>query len=31
VNALVNSQEYNLYFGSDVVPYKRLPSLPAEF
>jgi phycobilisome core-membrane linker protein len=31
VNALVESQEYNLYFGSDVVPYKRLPSLPAEF
>jgi phycobilisome core-membrane linker protein len=31
VKALLDSQEYNLYFGSDVVPYKRLPSLPAEF
>ncbi|MBW4510932.1 MAG: phycobilisome rod-core linker polypeptide [Scytonematopsis contorta HA4267-MV1] len=27
VNTLVNSQEYAQFFGTDVVPYKRIPSL----
>ncbi|BAZ38605.1 phycobilisome core-membrane linker protein ApcE [Calothrix sp. NIES-4101] len=29
VDALVNSQEYAQFFGEDVVPYQRIPSLPA--
>jgi phycobilisome core-membrane linker protein len=29
VEAIVNSPEYARYFGEDVVPYKRYPSLPA--
>lgn len=29
VDALVDSAEYNLYYGDDVVPYKRVPTLPA--
>ncbi|NJR15128.1 MAG: photosystem I reaction center subunit X [Calothrix sp. CSU_2_0] len=29
VNALINSQEYAQFFGEDVVPYQRIPSLPA--
>ena len=29
VNAMVDSAEYTRYFGVDVVPYHRLPSLPA--
>ncbi|BAU10365.1 phycobilisome core-membrane linker protein [Leptolyngbya sp. NIES-3755] len=29
VTAMVNSAEYSRYFGEDVVPYKRYPSLPA--
>lgn len=31
VAAMVSSQEYSRYFGEDVVPYKRQPSLPADF
>jgi len=30
VDAMVNSPEYDRYFGEDVVPYKRIPSLLAE-
>lgn len=30
VEALLNSAEYNRFFGEDVVPYKRFPSLPAD-
>jgi phycobilisome core-membrane linker protein len=30
IDALVNSAEYARYFGEDVVPYKRIPSLPAD-
>lgn len=30
IDALVNSDEYARYFGEDVVPYKRVPSLPAD-
>jgi phycobilisome core-membrane linker protein len=30
VDAMVNSPEYARYFGEDVVPYQRIPSLPAE-
>lgn len=29
VEAIVDSQEYNRFFGEDVVPYQRYPSLPA--
>ncbi|MBW4636879.1 MAG: phycobilisome rod-core linker polypeptide [Gloeocapsa sp. UFS-A4-WI-NPMV-4B04] len=29
VDAMVNSPEYAQYFGEDVVPYRRFPSLPA--
>ncbi|PSB67159.1 photosystem I reaction center subunit X, partial [filamentous cyanobacterium CCP1] len=29
VEAMVNSAEYARYFGEDMVPYKRFPSLPA--
>lgn len=29
VDAMVESAEYSRYFGEDVVPYKRFPSLPA--
>lgn len=29
VDAMVNSAEYAQYFGEDVVPYSRFPSLPA--
>jgi phycobilisome core-membrane linker protein len=29
VEAIVNSPEYAQYFGEDVVPYNRFPSLPA--
>jgi phycobilisome core-membrane linker protein len=29
VDTMVNSAEYSRYFGEDVVPYKRYPSLPA--
>lgn len=29
VDAMVNSPEYAQYFGEDVVPYPRFPSLPA--
>lgn len=29
VEVMVNSAEYARYFGEDVVPYKRFPSLPA--
>jgi phycobilisome core-membrane linker protein len=29
VDQMVNSAEYSRYFGEDVVPYKRYPSLPA--
>jgi phycobilisome core-membrane linker protein len=29
VEAMVNSPEYVRYFGEDVVPYQRFPSLPA--
>jgi phycobilisome core-membrane linker protein len=29
VNAILNGSEYALYFGDDVVPYKRVPTLPA--
>jgi phycobilisome core-membrane linker protein len=29
VDALINSQEYAQFFGEDVVPYQRIPSLPA--
>ncbi|MBW4420481.1 MAG: phycobilisome rod-core linker polypeptide [Myxacorys californica WJT36-NPBG1] len=29
VDTMVNSAEYDRYFGEDVVPYKRFPSLPA--
>lgn len=29
VNAMVNSAEYDRFFGEDVVPYKRFPALPA--
>ncbi|NJM71450.1 MAG: photosystem I reaction center subunit X [Scytonema sp. RU_4_4] len=29
VEAMVNSSEYAQYFGEDVVPYPRFPSLPA--
>ncbi|MDM9384410.1 phycobilisome rod-core linker polypeptide [Chlorogloeopsis sp. ULAP01] len=29
VEAMVNSPEYARYFGEDVVPYQRYPSLPA--
>ncbi len=29
VEAIVNSAEYSRYFGEDVVPYPRYPSLPA--
>ncbi|MEH2287361.1 MAG: phycobilisome rod-core linker polypeptide [Nostoc sp.] len=29
VEAIVESPEYNRYFGEDVVPYNRFPSLPA--
>ncbi|MBD2020929.1 phycobilisome rod-core linker polypeptide [Leptolyngbya sp. FACHB-36] len=29
VEEMVNSAEYSRYFGEDVVPYKRYPSLPA--
>ncbi|OKH14507.1 photosystem I reaction center subunit X [Fischerella major NIES-592] len=29
VEAMVNSPEYARYFGEDVVPYQRFPSLPA--
>ncbi|MBD2294232.1 phycobilisome rod-core linker polypeptide [Anabaena sphaerica FACHB-251] len=29
VEAMVNSPEYARYFGEDVVPYNRFPSLPA--
>ncbi|GAB4378850.1 MAG: phycobilisome rod-core linker polypeptide [Elainellaceae cyanobacterium] len=29
VETMVNSAEYARYFGEDVVPYKRFPSLPA--
>jgi phycobilisome core-membrane linker protein len=29
VEAMVNSAEYSRYFGEDVVPYPRYPSLPA--
>lgn len=29
VDAMVNSPEYSRYFGEDVVPYKRFPTLPA--
>ncbi len=29
VGAIVESAEYSRYFGEDVVPYKRFPTLPA--
>lgn len=29
VDSMVNSDEYIRYFGEDVVPYKRFPTLPA--
>ena len=29
VNMMVDSVEYSRYFGVDVVPYHRSPSLPA--
>ncbi|WP_193200243.1 phycobilisome rod-core linker polypeptide [Nostoc sp. MG11] len=29
VEAIVNSPEYSCFFGEDVVPYNRFPSLPA--
>jgi phycobilisome core-membrane linker protein len=29
VNALIDSPEYAQYFGQDVVPYRRFPSVPA--
>ena len=29
VEAMVDSAEYARFFGEDVVPYKRFPSLPA--
>jgi len=29
VDAMVGSAEYSRYFGEDVVPYKRFPTLPA--
>jgi phycobilisome core-membrane linker protein len=29
VQVMVNSPEYSRYFGEDVVPYQRFPSLPA--
>jgi phycobilisome core-membrane linker protein len=29
VDAMVDSAEYVRYFGEDVVPYNRVPSLPA--
>ena len=29
VEAMVDSPEYAQYFGEDVVPYRRYPSLPA--
>ncbi len=29
VEAIVETPEYNRYFGEDVVPYNRFPSLPA--
>jgi len=29
INALIDSSEYAQYFGEDVVPYHRFPSLPA--
>lgn len=29
IDNLVNSQEYNLLFGKNVVPYRRFPTLPA--
>lgn len=29
VETMVNSPEYSRYFGEDVVPYKRFPTLPA--
>jgi len=29
VDAMVDSPEYARYFGEDVVPYKRFPTLPA--
>jgi phycobilisome core-membrane linker protein len=29
VDAMVSSAEYSRYFGEDVVPYKRFPTLPA--
>ncbi|NJL21350.1 MAG: photosystem I reaction center subunit X [Leptolyngbyaceae cyanobacterium SM1_3_5] len=29
VDAMVDSPEYSRYFGEDVVPYRRYPSLPA--
>jgi phycobilisome core-membrane linker protein len=29
VEAIVDSAEYSRYFGEDVVPYPRFPSLPA--
>ncbi|MBF2065500.1 MAG: phycobilisome rod-core linker polypeptide [Calothrix sp. C42_A2020_038] len=29
VNALIDSQEYLQYFGEDIVPYQRVPSLKA--
>jgi phycobilisome core-membrane linker protein len=28
IEAIVNSSEYTRYFGADVVPYQRVPSLP---
>jgi phycobilisome core-membrane linker protein len=30
IDVIVDSPEYARYFGEDVVPYKRFPSLPAE-
>nr|YP_009332700.1 phycobillisome linker protein [Membranoptera weeksiae]AHZ94714.1 phycobillisome linker protein [Membranoptera weeksiae] len=29
ISILVNSSEYNIVFGSDIVPYRRFPTLPA--
>jgi len=29
ISTLVNSSEYNTIFGSDIVPYRRFPTLPA--
>nr|QJF58825.1 phycobilisome core-membrane linker polypeptide [Corallina officinalis] len=29
ITILVNSKEYNSLFGSDIVPYRRFPTLPA--